>query len=205
MDSSEDDGTDSQIERALHLGDLRKEIMDRVGEDCIESGTGDLSMDLQAKFLEHILAFESAEGSTFFERLRSEAKFVPVPPESVGSEEQCHAALWDLLNALASLRVYLYGTDHLSDTSLYRLLYFEALEGETVSPPAGSEWNCRIDAAEIGTSECPGGTDLWLRYYADEQTRAEWDGEVPPKETPPYDRDRLLPVPPEESGNYGQT
>ena len=198
MDGNEDSNIDAQIERALHLGDLRKEIMDRVGEDSIEVGTENLSMDMQEAFLEHILAFESADDSTFFERLRNEAKFVPVPPESLASEEQCHAALWDLLKALASLRVYLYGTDHLSDASLYRLLYVEALEGATVTPPAGSEWNCRIDAAEFGTAEDPDGTNLWLRYYADEQTRAEWDGEVPPKEMPPYDRDRMLPVPPEE-------
>lgn len=204
MDGNENSNIDAQIERALHLGDLRKEIMDRGGEHCIESGTENLSMDLQAQFLEHVLAFESAEDSTFFERLRLEAQFVPVHPDRLGSEEQCHAALSDLLKALASIRVYLNSTDHLDDASLYRLLYFDALEGATVSPPAGSEWNCRIDAAEFGTAECPDGTELWLRYYADEQTRAEWDGEVPPKETLPYDRDRLLPVPPEERKEDGE-
>ncbi|MGJ8640569.1 MAG: hypothetical protein ACSHYA_14365 [Opitutaceae bacterium] len=203
MDSSQDDDTDALIERALRLGDLRKDIMDRVGENCIESGTENLSMDMQETFLQHVLDFEAAEDSTFFERLHSEAKFVPVSPDHLCSEEQCHAALWDLINKLASLRVFLNSTDHLDDASLYRLLYFEALEGATVVPPAGSEWNCRIDAAEFGTKEDPDGTNIWLRYYADEQTRDEWDGEVPPKETPPFDRDRLLPVPPEERAGNG--
>lgn len=198
MDSSQDHDSDALIERALHLGDLRKEILDRVGEDCIESGTENLSMDMQAKFFEYILAFESAEDSTFFERLSREAQFVPIPPDDLSNAGQCHTALWELLNALASIRVYLNNTDHLDDASLYRLLYFGALEGDTVSPPAGSGWNCRIDVAEFGTKEDPDGTDLWLRYYADDQTRAKWDGEVPPQETPPFDRDRLLPVPPEE-------
>lgn len=189
---------DEQIEQVLRLGDLRKEIMDRVDGPTYESGTENLPMDLQEKFLQHILSFESAEDSTHFERLRTEAKFVPVPPDQLGSPEQMHAALWDLLNALASLRVFVQFTDHLDDESLYRLLYFGALESDTVVPPVGSEWNCRIDAAEYGTAEYPDGSDIWLRYYADEQTRAEWDGELPPKGELHYDRDRFLPVPPEE-------
>ncbi|MFO8027551.1 MAG: hypothetical protein R6U56_07795 [Opitutales bacterium] len=51
---------------------------------------------------------------------------------------------------------------------------------------------------EYGTPEDPDGTDTWLRYYAAEQIRAEWDGPVPPKASLPYERDSQLPVPPEE-------
>lgn len=41
---------------------------------------------------------------------------------------------------------------------------------------------------------------IYLRYYADDVTRAEWQRDspetpIPPKEKPPYDRDRLMPVP----------
>jgi hypothetical protein len=44
-----------------------------------------------------------------------------------------------------------------------------------------------------------------LRYYADDEVRKDWakdfpDSELPPHETPPYDRDRLLPRPPDEQG-----
>ena len=40
--------------------------------------------------------------------------------------------------------------------------------------------------------------DIWLTYYADDDSRAQWrrdfpDAEIPERKTPPYDRDRLLP------------
>ena len=42
--------------------------------------------------------------------------------------------------------------------------------------------------------------ELYHRYYADDEARAAWarsfpDDVIPPKEKPPYDRDRLLPKP----------
>jgi len=39
---------------------------------------------------------------------------------------------------------------------------------------------------------------LWMKYYADEETRQDWqerwpDYEMPQHEDPPYDRDRFIP------------
>lgn len=189
---------DPLIEKALRLGELRKEVLDRTDGPTFEAGTENLPLDIQTAFWEHVLAFESAEETTVAERLKNEAGFVPTPPDDLRGEEENKRALWQLLEALASVRVFLWGTDHLSDTELYRLLVGEALPGPTTVPPTGSEWNCRITAFEYGNDDDPDGTDIWLRYYADDQTREEWDEEVPPKEPLPYDRDRFLPVPPEE-------
>lgn len=41
---------------------------------------------------------------------------------------------------------------------------------------------------------------LSMRYYSDDEERVEWqkdfpDFPMPPKEKPPYDRDRMLPQP----------
>ncbi|MFP4353119.1 MAG: hypothetical protein ACLFTU_09845 [Puniceicoccaceae bacterium] len=194
----EEEESDPLIEQALRLGELRKEVMDRVGGPFLEGGSEDLPMDTQTAFWEHVLAFESAEQSTIAERLRNEIGFVPRPPGDLAGGDEVRDALWELLESLASIRVFVFGTDHLSDGELYELLVNKTLPEPTTVPPAGSEWNCRVDVAGHGTDDDPDGTDTWLRYYADDWTRDEWEGEVPPRETPPYDRDRFLPVPPEE-------
>ncbi|HKK18487.1 MAG TPA: hypothetical protein VJ952_07370 [Opitutales bacterium] len=154
-----------------------------------------MPMDLQEKFWEHILAFETAEDSTIAARLEEEAGFVARDPDRIDGAEKLHTALWELLHALASIRIYVHFTDHLDDADLYRLLVKGALPDETPALPKDCEINTRIDAAEYGTADDPDGTETWLRYYADEQTRREWDGPVPPKEPLPYDRDRFLPHP----------
>jgi len=192
------DETDPRIEQALRLGELRKEVMDRVDGPCIEGGTGQLPMDDQERFWEYVLAFEAAGVTTLADRLREGADFEALDPDKIDDPESVRAALWELLHALASIRVFVDGTDHLDDADLYRLLVEEALPNETTDLPKGLPINTRIDAAEYGTPEDPDGTDTWLRYYADEGIRADWDGPLPPKESPPHDRDRFLPVPPEE-------
>lgn len=63
------------------------------------------------------------------------------------------------------------------------LLVNEALPDETTALPKGQPINTPIDVAEYGTAEDPDGTDIWLRYYADEQIRANWDGPLPPSES----------------------
>lgn len=192
-----DNEPDPLIEQALRLGDLRKEVMDRIDGPVFEGGTGQLPMDSQDAFWNYVLAFESAEDSTNGERLKNEAGFVPIDPKELKNDTEVHAALKELIRALASIRIFVSDTDHLSDSELYRLLCYGALESPTSVPPKGIEWNTRILAYEYGTAEDPDGTQTWLRYYADEETRATWDGEVPPKEIPPYDRDQFLPHPPE--------
>lgn len=199
MPDSPEDQTDPLVEQALRLGDLRKEVMDRIGGPVIEGGTGELPMDMQEAFWKQVLAFESAEESTLAERLKKDASFVPIEPDRLHEENEIHSALWELINALASIRVFLCFTDHLSDTDLYRLLCYDALPSPSIVPPPGSRMNEQIMACEFGTKDDPEGTETWLRYYADEDTRLEWDGDVPPTQLPPFDRDRLLPGPPEEA------
>ncbi len=190
------DSHDDPIEQALRLGDLRKKIMDRVDGPTFEAGTGEMPMDQQEAFWKHVLAFEEAEESTLEERLKTEADFTATDPDSLETEVEVSEALWNLIHALASIRVYLACTDHLDDRDLYRLLVFGALPDISTVPPTGTEWNHRILAHEYGVPGDPDGTLTYLRYYADDETRDEWDvGEVPPKENLPFDRDRLLPSP----------
>ena len=64
--------------------------------------------------------------------------------------------------------------------------------------------NCHLDLVGSGSEE---DIALWLKYYADEETRVQWardfpDMVVPPHENPPYDRDRQLPKPPPPQDPY---
>lgn len=197
MNDSNEDTDDPRIAQALRLGELRKEVMDRVEGPSFEGGTENLSMPAQEQFWQHVLAFEKAGQTTTEARLREEAKFVPRDPDTLTEPKELDHALWQLLHALASIRIFVHFTDHLSDADLYRLLVKGALPDETPALPPELEINTRIDATEYGTADDPDGTDTWLRYYADDHNRAQWDGPVPPKSPPPYSRDRLLPDPPE--------
>jgi hypothetical protein len=103
-----------------------------------------------------------------------------------------HAKLWEVLEAMAELGIVIDSTNHLSDRELYRWLVRDVLAEETFLDDVG-HWH--ISAVN------PGGTeeedDLYLRYYADDETRELWQRDLginlPPKQHPPYDRDRLLP------------
>jgi hypothetical protein len=139
MPKTPEDETEILIEHALRLGELRKEVMDRIDGPTIEVGTGSMPMETQVAFWEHVLAFESAEESTIAERLENEASFVSPDPKTLKGEPETHTALWDLLKALASIRVFVCNTDHLCDDDLYRLLVYGALPEPSFVPPAGSQ------------------------------------------------------------------
>ncbi len=194
------DEEERMIEQALRLGELRYQVMDKVDGPFLEGGVDNLPMDQQIQFWEHVLAVESAEEETMLERLRQEAGYVPPGPDELAGPETVKRVLWELIEALASIRVFLHFTDHLSDVELYSLLVMEELREPVSVPLPGSAWNYHIDVSLIVTPEDPDGTLTWLRYYADDQMRADWEGEVPDKLDLPYDRDRFLPVPPEERG-----
>lgn len=117
-----------------------------------------------------------------------------VAPGSALSEAELNGKLWELLNALAGIGLYLISTDHLSDRQLY-----EYLEREVVDKPAllfpedpGAAEVCDVIG---GFSE----EDLLIywTYYANEEER-KMSGDdagdpLPPSKPRPFDRDRFLP------------
>jgi hypothetical protein len=113
--------------------------------------------------------------------------------DSTLDDQALHAKLWELLHAMAELGILIDSTNHLSDRELYRWLVLDVLTQETFLDSVG-HWH--ISAISTGSSEEE--TDLYLRYYADDETRELWQRDLgvttlPPKEQPPFDRDRLLP------------
>ena len=197
----QDDG--ELVDRILHIEEMKEELQEIAhGEMTMGSPDGDLPLEIEEKFLEHVLAFERAEQATHKEVLARDGVVLP-PPEALGDEE-LQQKLGEVIAALAYRRTFLTNTNHLSDRELYCCLYRDILdvEGPVLSPDGLT--NCHIDLVSSGSEE---DIALWLTYYADEQTRADWakdfpDEEIPPHQDPPYDRDRHLPVPPPPPSPY---
>lgn len=117
---------------------------------------------------------------------------VVIPDDDAALDDAAlHAKLWEVLEAMAELGIVVDSTNHLSDRELYRWLVRDALTEEAFLSDAGI-WH--ISPIGSGSED---ENEVYLRYYADDETREMWkrdfDIVLPPKEPPPFDRDRLLP------------
>ncbi len=194
---------DLQAEQILRMAELRRRITEVAGEPLAEARAPDMPLDTQEEFLKHILAFHEQPERRLRDILSERSGQTFPSWQALESEEAVHAELWRLIRALAEIRRYLSETDHLSETQCYRLLDNTVLEEETTDLPPELAINHRISLCEYGSPEEPDGDRLYLKYYADEDFREEWQAQFPgeplpdPAE-PPYNRDRHLPIPPED-------
>lgn len=136
-------------------------------------------------------ASENGPFTTDFERLQRAGVDLPLP-ESM-DDAALTAKLWEVIEKLGRMAVVLEWTDHLSDRELYTQLWHHALREEV--PDVGEDDDdgvSHVDMSGGGSDE-----DVYLKYYADDQTRAMWvrdfpDLELPTREPLPYDRDSRL-------------
>ena len=155
--------------------------------------------DEYREFVKKMELFENGPTTTNFSQLIARGVQLP-DPDSI-SDADISAKLWEVIAGLSRLRVYLDQTDHLNDRELYATLWRDVLRTDV---PAIDEigFNTHAGLLSAGSEE---QTELYLRYYADEDERKDWvkdsaDCELPPHEDPPYNRDRLLPRPSHEHG-----
>jgi hypothetical protein len=146
-----------------------------------------------AQFRLSVAAYEQAPWTTHFQEL-VDAGIELLAPESM-DDEQLAAKLSEVIEALAGMRVFLSQTDHLSDRELYTLLWSDTLQESVKDMPLDESSAWHIDLLSGDGEE---DTRLYMKYYADEETRQRWladfpDDEVPPHEEPPFNRDRHLP------------
>lgn len=151
--------------------------------------------DLEARIREH-LANTGAESEGWqrpIDRLRK-AGSSPIPPDEL-TDETLTAKLWELLHNLAQTGFYVLHTDHLSDRELYCALWQRGLRDEACLSGKNRGGGWFHDFIGSGSDD---DNQLWLRYYADDEERAEeirdWsETPIPPKEKPPFNRDWRLP------------
>ncbi|MBM4101764.1 MAG: hypothetical protein FJ256_05825 [Phycisphaerae bacterium] len=138
--------------------------------------------------------FERADWTTNLQQLE-EIGVCPPPPGDVGHQE-LSLVLWELIDALAGLGIYLIHTDHLSDRELYERLMLHVLREQVRDLPPDASVHEYIDLSPLlkrGREE--DDEDGTLRDAAP----ASWHDAI---HTPPSvdgRRDHLLPRPPSKS------
>ena len=127
--------------------------------------------ELGERFWQTVVAAETAGTTDLITELK--AIGVDLPEPDTLDDAALHKALWRVIDALASLQVFLHGTDHLSDRQLCTQLLREVLpeEMDALDGGEGSAWHLDV----LGSHN----TELYLKYYADEKTREAWRKEDP--------------------------
>jgi hypothetical protein len=179
-------------DREIRIEKLRREIDEVAGGEMFSGRISDGDPNIEEAFLENVLALETHGFVCPFDTLVKDGFALPSPDKL--DDAALTAKLWELIRELAKRRLFLHCTDHLTDRELYTWLITDALREEMMGfgLPMG---NCHLDVLG-GCSE--DDLILSMRYYSDDEERARWakdfpDFTMPPKEKPPYDRDRLLP------------
>lgn len=183
----------SDIDQAIRINELREAVREVAGGEMTEWENPDTPPELAEAFWGNVLAYESAEPTTHYRQLTEQGIDLPAPDDL--TDEELTRKLWEVIHALARINVYMTATNHWSDRELYEHLWNETLHEVTMDLPPDSGWNCHIDFLSSGSDE---DNELYLKYHADEEWRAQWAKDfpndiIPPHVDPPYDRDRKLP------------
>lgn len=180
------------VDLEIHIEKLRREIDEVTGGKMIGGIVSDCDPKFEEAFLENVLELEIHGFVAPLDVLVKDGFDLP-PPETLDAATLT-VRLWELIRELGRRRLFLHSTDHLSDRELYTWLVADALREEMMGfgLPFG---NCHLDVLGGCREE---DLILSMRYYSTDEKRALWlkdfpDFEMPPKEKPPYDRDRLLP------------
>jgi hypothetical protein len=167
--------------------------------DMLDDYPSELPEEVEEGFWKHVVDYEEAPWTTNFQQLENAGVSLPAPDSL--NDEELTAKLWEIIQKLALLHVFISQTDHLSDRELYTHLWTDSLREETkaMGMVAGGAWHIELLGSYSGED-----MQLFLKYYADEDWRRQWHKDwpkdpIPAHEDPPYDRDRLLP-----KADYGQ-
>jgi hypothetical protein len=184
------------IDREIRLNEAWHEADEMAREQVEKQGVTGEAADSAIETWRNLYVYDTAPDTSQHEILRAEG--IDLPPADELDDAALTAKLWEVIHALAARQTFLHNTDHLSDRELYSYLLNECFHEITKDIPAGTGWIHGIDIlGSYGEEE----TELHHRFYADDETRARWleqfpNDNMPPKEKPPYDRDRHLPKSP---------
>ena len=152
-----------------------------------------LSPEESERFWRQVVDRKAPLGATPFQRLLGVGLDLP-EPEAL-DDQQITMKTWEVIAALARMRVLISQTDHLSDRALYTLLWSDVLRQEIPLLPIDPRSTWHFDLLSGGGEE---ETRTYLKHYADDGERTQWmvdfpDYEMPPHEDPPFDRSHSYP------------
>jgi len=189
------DSEEDEIEREKRIAELKRRAEELAGGKMATGEMEDTPPEVEEGFWQYVVNYEKAPWTTNFKQLEDAGVELPAP-ETL-DDEQLTKKLWEVIRALALLRVFLEDTDHLSDRELYTELWTDMLREEVKAIPPDPDGAWHLSPLGGCSEE---DIQLQMKYYADEEWRQQWqkdspDFVMPDHEDPPYDRDRLLPYP----------
>lgn len=93
------------LERKERIEELERQADEVTGGEVAGWKSDDLSPEMEEEFLQNIVAYESAPWTTHFQQLE-EAR-VELPAPETMDDEKLTAKLWEVIEALARMRVFL--------------------------------------------------------------------------------------------------
>jgi len=189
------DSDEEDVDREKRIAELKRQAQELSGGKMLEGGAEDTPPEVTEGFWKHVVDYEKAPWTTNFQQLEEAGIQLPAP-ETL-NDEQLTKKLWEVIRALALLRVFLEHTDHLSDRELYTELWSDMLREEIKAMPPDPDGAWHLSPLGGCSEE---DIQLDMKYYADDDWRHSFQEEfpdfvMPEHEDPPYDRDRLLPQP----------
>jgi hypothetical protein len=186
---------ETEDDREKRIEDLKRHAEELCGGQMEVGSLDDCSAEVEEAFWKQLVDYEEAPWTTHFQQLENAGVSLP-PPDSL-KDEELTSKLWELIQKLALLHVFIEQTDHLSDRELYAHLWANSLREETKALPLAANSAYHIQLLGSGSDE---DNLFYLKYYADDDFRRHWHEDfpsdpIPRHEDPPYDRDRLLPKP----------
>jgi hypothetical protein len=186
---------ESDEDQEKRIEELKRRAKELAGGEMEIGEIEPCSPETEEEFLKQVVDYEEAPWTTHFAQLERAGVTMPAP-ETL-TDQEVTAKLWEVINKLAQMRIFLEDTDHLSDRELYTTLWSDELREETKDVLLDQDSACHYQMLGSGSEE---DTYLHFKYFADDKWRKDWlkdfpDYVMPEHEDPPYDRDRLLPRP----------
>lgn len=172
-----------EVDHLLLNARLRDELEPFLDESVCLVDVRTMPTPVENEFLASMLAWEKAPVLPISQWFPQE---LVLPPPDALDDAALHQHLWNTIHKLYDVRIVLDFTEHLSDRELYLVIYRDILpspEKKIDLPRNYLHWAC------LDPDDDP---DTWLRYYATEAERGEWEAEtgqsLPPSQRPPFPR-----------------